>query len=326
MRMGDRSFHSPLQSKENIMQAVAKREMVLAERKANRPNLIGYAFVLPVVFFVAVFLIFPVLFNIFMSFHRWDILTPPVFRELRNYSFLFMDDNFWQAVWNTVVFVVLAVPAQMGLGLLAALLLNEALVGRNWLRGIIFSPMVVSMAAAGIMFRWLFNGSEASPSFVSTAVESLGFNYPNWQLETGPWAMIFIVLMNTWKSAGYCMIIYIAGLQGIPRDLYEAASVDGVDTLWQRFRYISWPLLAPTTALLLITTTIFSFRAFDPMYIMTDGGPNGTTTTIIYYIFLKFQSFSGIAAAAATFLLVLVLCLTAIQLRITRRQEANIYG
>jgi ABC-type sugar transport system permease subunit len=289
-------------------------------------QLTGPAFVLPAMFFIVVFLVFPVLFNIFISFHRWDILTAPQFRGLNNYSFLFRDDDFIQAVINTVIFVVLAVPAQMGLGLLFAVLLNEALVGRAWLRTIIFSPMVVSMAAAGIMFRWLFNGSEAAPSFIATGFQSAGIDYPNWQLETGPWAMFFIVLMNTWKSAGYCMIIYIAGLQTIPRDLYEAGGVDGVQTAWQRFRYITWPLLTATTAILLITTTIFSFRAFDPMFIMTNGGPRGTTTTIIFYIYEKFQQFSGIAAGAATFLLVGVLGLTAVQLYITRRQEASLYG
>lgn len=298
----------------------------LTLRKNILSALTGPAFVLPALLFIIIFLIFPVLFNIFISFHRWDILTSPVFRGLNNYEFLFRDDDFWQAVLNTIIFVVLAVPAQMGLGLLFAVLLNESLRGRAWLRGIIFSPMVVSMAAAGIMFRWLFNGSEASPSFVATAVESLGIDYPNWQLETGPWAMLFIVLMNTWKSAGYCMIIYIAGLQTIPKDLYEAGSVDGISTLWQRFRHITWPMLTSTTAILVVTTTIFSFRAFDPMFIMTDGGPNGTTTTIIYYIYEKFQSFAGIAAGAATFMLVGVLALTAVQLSITRRQEQKVYG
>jgi ABC-type sugar transport system permease subunit len=290
----------------------------------------GYVFVLPAMFLIFVFLIFPVLFNIFISFHKWDILTPPVFRGLRNYEFLFKDNDFWQAVQVTITFVVLAVPTQMGMGLAAALLLNESLKGRGWLRSIVFSPMVVSMAAAGIMFRWLFGGAEASPSFVATLFNSifepLGVQYPNWQLEQGPWAMFFIILMNTWKSAGYCMVIYIAGLQTIPSDLYEAAGVDGMSKFWQKFRYISWPMLAPTTALLLVTTTIFSFRAFDPMYIMTNGGPAGTTTTIIFYIFLKFQAFAGIAAAAATFMLFGVLLLTAVQLYITRRQEATLYG
>jgi ABC-type sugar transport system permease subunit len=296
--------------------------------KVERPksDLTGYAFVLPAVFFVAVFMIFPVLFNIYISFHKWDILTTPVFRGWANYSFLFSDEDFWQAVLTTIIFVALAVPTQMGIGLVAAFLLNEALVGRSWLRSIIFSPMVVSMAAAGIMFRWLFNGSEAATGFVATIARSAGLPFPNWQLETGPWAMFFIILMNTWKSAGYCMIIYIAGLQTISGDLYEAGSVDGISNIWQKFRYIAWPLLAPTTAILFVTTTIFSFRAFEPMFIMTNGGPNGTTTTILFYIYDKFQSFSGIAAAAATFLLVGVLLLTAVQLYITRRQEASIYG
>jgi len=306
---------------------VAVRPVVPTTQPARRTrDLTGYWFVLPVTIFMLIFLVFPVLFNIYISFQKWDILTPPTYRALANYQFLFGNSDFWQAVLNTILFVILAVPAQMALGLLMAVLLNQALVGRAWLRGIVFSPLVVSMAAAGIIFRWLFNGSETAPGFVAEAFRSIGVAFPNWQLRPGSGAMLILVLMNTWKSAGYCMVIYLAGLQTVSRDLYEAAAVDGVRSGWQGFRFITWPLLTPTTAILLVTTTIFSFRAFEPMFVMTNGGPNGETTTIIYYIFLKFQSFAGIAAAAATFLLVGVLALTAVQLYITRRQEANIYG
>lgn len=134
--------------------------------------------------------------------------------------------------------------------------------------------------------------------------------------------MIMVVVMNTWRSAGFAMILYLAGLQSISPQLYEAAQIDGISNAWQKFRYISWPLLAPTTTLLIITNTIGSFQAFDPFFVMTNGGPSGATTSIIFYIYNNFATRTGVASAAATIFLILVLIITAVQLTVTRRQEA----
>lgn len=311
------------------MATLEKENLAIRKPKSRtqRTNdVAGYGFVLPVFIVVAVFLIFPILYNIYISFHRWDILLPPRFVGLANYQYIFSDNRFWQAVVNTIVFVAIAVPAQMGLGLLLAVLLNQQLRGREWLRGIFFSPMVVSIAAAGIIFRWMFNGSDAAPGLFALQFRGLGIGYPDWQGQDGEWAFFFIILMNTWKSAGYSMVIFLAGLQTIPRELYEAAAVDGIRPGWQSFRHITWPLLTSTTAILLITTTIFTFRAFEPIFVMTQGGPVGATTTIVYYIYSKFPNFLGYASAASTFMLAGVLILTAIQLRVTSRREVEVYG
>jgi multiple sugar transport system permease protein len=150
---------------------------------------------------------------------------------------------------------------------------------------------------------------------------NIGIKFPDWQHTNGFMAMVVVVVMNTWKSAGFSMILYLAGLQSINPDYYEAASIDGVRNAWQRFWYISWPLLVPTTTLLIITNTIGSFQAFVPFYVMTSGGPTGATTTIIYYIFNNFASRTGIATAAATLFLLGVLVITAVQLLVARRRE-----
>jgi multiple sugar transport system permease protein len=150
---------------------------------------------------------------------------------------------------------------------------------------------------------------------------NIGIGFPDWQHTNGVWAMIIVVIINTWKSAGFSMILYLAGLQSINPDYYEAASLDGINNAWQRFRYISWPLLVPTTTLLIITNTIGSFQAFVPFYVMTNGGPSGATNTIIFFIYNTFATRTGVATAAATVFLLGVLMITAVQLLVTRRQE-----
>jgi ABC-type sugar transport system permease subunit len=152
---------------------------------------------------------------------------------------------------------------------------------------------------------------------------NIGIKFPDWQHTNGVMAMVMVVIMNTWRSAGFSMILYLAGLQSISPQLYEAAQIDGVRNAWQKFRYISWPLLAPTTTLLIITNTIGSFQAFDPFFVMTGGGPSGATTSIIFYIYNTFATRTGVASAAATFFLIIVLAITAVQLTVTRRREAH---
>ncbi len=148
-----------------------------------------------------------------------------------------------------------------------------------------------------------------------------GLTFPDWQHTNGFLAMVIVVVMNTWKSAGFSMILYLAGLQSINPDLYEASQIDGIRNAWQRFRFISWPLLVPTTTLLIITNTIGSFQAFVPFLVMTNGGPTGATTTIIFYVFNNFASRTGIASAALTLFLLGVLMITAVQLLVARRRE-----
>ena len=291
--------------------------------KRVQTTLSGYLFVLPAIVLVAVFLIYPIGFVIYVSFQKWGILGEPKFVGLDNYIAIFRDKSFWAALLNTGYYMVLAVPAQIALGLLMAFLVNKKdIPGRDIFRTGFFIPMAVSFVAAGIVFSWILT-TTPMPGFIPELARKLGLPFPLWQTVDQAWAMVMIVLMNTWKSAGYCMVIYLAGMQSINNDYYEAAQLDGVKNDFQMFRHITWPLLAPTTFLLVVSTTIFTVRGFEPIFVMTAGGPAGATTTLVYYIYRKFPNLMGISSAAATVMLVGILALTAAQYWANRRSEGN---
>ena len=285
-----------------------------------RALLAGYMFILPATALVTVFLIYPIVFVLYISFHKWGILGTPQFVGFDNYLAIFKDRLFWQAALNTAYYAVLAVPSQIGLGLLMAILINQKVFARDVFRTIFFVPLAVSFVAAGIIFSWILTTTPMQ-GFLPDLFAKLGLDFPLWQTTNPGWAMVMIVVMNTWKSAGYAMVIYLAGLQGINPDYYEAASIDGVKTEWQMFRHITWPLLAPTTFLLTVSTIIFTVRGFEPIFVMTQGGPAGATTTLVYYVFRKFPNLMGISSAASTFLLVAIVLLTVAQYVANRQQE-----
>jgi multiple sugar transport system permease protein len=282
----------------------------------------GYGFILPSILLVAIFLLYPIGFVIFIGFHKWGILGTPEFVGLKNYITIFNDPRFWKAVLNTVYYMVLAVPIQIGLGLLLAVLVNRKdITARDLFRTIYFIPLAVSFVAAGIIYKWILTTTPLE-GFLPNLFGKLGLPFPNWQTTNPLWAMVMIAIMNTWKSAGYAMVIYLAGLQGINKDYYEAASIDGVRSGWQLFRYITWPLLSPTTFLLVISTIIFTVRGFEPIFVMTQGGPAGATTTLVYYVYQKFPNLMGVSSAASTFLLVAILLLTVVQYVANQRAES----
>lgn len=296
--------------------------MVNAKLMAKiRINITGYMFVLPAMVLVGIFLIYPMVFLIYVSFHKWGILGVPKFVGMSNYAFLLRDGRFWQAVWATIYYAILAVPAQIALGLLLAVLLNQKIFACAVFRTIFFIPMAMSFVAAGILFNWILTTTPLI-GFLPKLFQALRLAFPQWQSTDANWAMVMIVIMNTWKSVGYAMVIYLAGLQGINPTYYEAAQIDGAKSGWQMFRHITWPLLAPTTFLLIVTTTVFTVRGFEPIYVMTAGGPAGATTTLVYYVYNKFPNLMGTSSAAATVLLFGVLLLTVAQFAANRRKEA----
>jgi multiple sugar transport system permease protein len=292
-----------------------------------REQLSNFSFTVPALALMAVFLFYPIVYVIWLSFQKWNLLGAPKFIGLDNYSTILTgpsQPDFFHSVFVSIIFVVLAMPAQIALGLVLAVLLERELRGRAFFRSIFFFPMVVSFVAAGVTFTWLFDPTNGYfPSLLEHLPFGLSITLPDWKHDS-TWGVVFVVLMNTWKVVGFSMILYIAGLQGINAELYEAAEIDGARTTWQRFKHISWPLLIPTTTLLVITNTIGSFQAFVPFYVMTQGGPAGETRTIVYFIYNTYLNRTGIACAAATLFLIFVLIITAIQLRATRSSE-NIY-
>ena len=284
-------------------------------------NLAGYGFILPAIVLISIFMLYPIGFVIYISFHKWGILGTPEFVGFANYIKIFNDPKFWKATLNTVYYMVLAVPSQIGLGLFLANMLNRKdIFGRDIFRTIFFIPLAVSFVAAGIIFNWILTVMPIE-GFLPKLFQTLGLGFPQWQSSDPYWAMVMIALMNTWKSAGYAMVIYLAGMQGIDKELYEAAQIDGVRNGWQKFRYITWPLLTPTTFLLVISTIIFTVRGFEPIYVMTAGGPAGATTTLVYYVYQKFPNLMGVSSAASTFLLVAIMLLTLAQYMVNARKE-----
>jgi len=282
----------------------------------------AFSFTAPALVLIAIFLVYPICYVVYLSFQRWNLLGTPVFIGLQNYhTIFFVDPTFLKSISVTALFVVLAVPTQVALGLLMAILIEDEFRGRTFFRTVFFIPMVISFVAAGITFEWMFS-TGANPGLFPTLLSNIGITFPDWQHTNGLAAMIMVVIMNTWKSAGFSMILYLAGLQSISPELYEASQIDGVGNAWQKFRHISWPLLAPTTTLLIITNTIGSFQAFTPFLVMTNGGPSEATTSIIFYIYNTFATRTGVATAAGTIFLIVVLIITAVQLTVSRRQES----
>ncbi len=272
----------------------------------------GYLFLLPNISGFLSFTFVPILFSFGLSFTQWEILTPPRFVGIENFIALMKDHYFWFYFKNTLIFM-LEVPIGMAVSLGLALAMNQQLKGIVIFRTIYFLPVVSNLVAVAMVWRWIYN-----PDFglLNAFLKSIGILHPpNW-LSSPAWAKPAIIIMDVWKGAGYNMLLYLAALQGIPQTLYEAAEVDGANS-WHKFWYITLPMLAPTNFFIFVMGIIGGFQAFGAQYVMTQGGPAGSTTTIVYYIFLNaFQWFKmGYASAIAWFLFLLMFLVTVLQFR-----------
>jgi multiple sugar transport system permease protein len=287
--------------------------------RRQRDTWTAYLFVLPAALLLSVFVIYPIVDLVVVSLHEWNILEDRMtYVAEANYRAVLADENFRQAFVNTLVFVAGTVPTGMVISLGLALLLDSRIRGIRILRTAIFTPFVTSTVAAGVVFVWLFDSDQGS---VNAILRVVGIKGPNW-LQSETWAMTVVIVMTLWKQAGYTMVLFLAGLQAIPESTYEAATIDGARPGWQTFRHITWPQLWPTTFFVLVVSVIFAFRAFEPMYVMTRGGPVGSTTTLVYYVFDRAFRFGdmGQAAAVSTLLLALVMALTWLQFRFGREE------
>lgn len=286
----------------------------------SRDTRTAYLFLFPAIALLAAFVLYPLLQLLWMSVHDWNILRGDArFVGAANYRAILNDEAFWQALKNTFIYVAASVPLGVVLSLALALLLNKKLRGIGFIRTAIFTPVVTSTVAAGIIFVWL---TDFDTGLLNAALSTIGMAPVNW-LQSETWAMPAVVLMTLWKQAGYNMVLFLAGLQAIPEDVYEAAAVDGATSGWQVFRHITLPLLKPTTFFVTVISVIYAFRAFEQMYAMTRGGPVGSTTTLVYYIFDKAFKYGnmGQAAVVATLMVVIVLAVTALQFRWQRSGE-----
>jgi multiple sugar transport system permease protein len=289
--------------------------------RAARDTRTAYLFLFPACLLLGVFVLWPLLQLIWVSAHQWNILKDQMtFVGAGNYRAILSEGDFWKALVNTFYYVAVTVPVGMAISLGLALLLNERIKGVGFFRTAVFTPFVTSTVAAGVIFVWLLD-YEYGP--VNAALDAVGVGRVNF-LQSDRWAMAAVILMTLWKQAGYNMVLFLAGLQGIPQMYYEAAQIDGARRGWQTFRHVTWPLLWPTTFFVLVISVIFAFRAFEPMYVMTRGGPVGSTTTLVYYIFDKAFKFGnmGQAAAVSALMVVIVLLITWVQFKFQKDIEA----
>jgi multiple sugar transport system permease protein len=276
---------------------------------ANYKNkLTPYIFLLPSVLIIAVFALIPLAHALIISFQK-DILIDQSFCGFKHYLSLMDDTEFWAAMRNTFYYSFITVPVGLVLALGTALLLNQKLAGRAVFRTVFFLPVIISMVVIAMIWRWMF--SENFGIF-NQLLALFGFNPVNW-LTNAKTALPSIMVMSIWKGYGYGMVIYLAGLQGIPGSYYEAARIDGADRS-QQFWFITLPLLAPTTLFVLVVAFIGSFQVFEQVYVMMGGAPNLNTTVLVYYIYHQFgKGDLGLACAAAFILFAIILVLTLIQ-------------
>ncbi|WP_313558962.1 carbohydrate ABC transporter permease [Ruminiclostridium cellobioparum] len=281
--------------------------------RERRNLLTGLAFIAPNFIGFLIFSLIPVGASLVLSFSNWDLISPPEFIGIGNYKELFTADPlFWKVLWNTVRYCLMAIPGMMILALLLALLVNQRLRGRMIYRFIYFLPVVTSSIAVSIVWTWMFNTDFGLINqFLSI------FNVPsiNWLADERT-AMVAIATVGIWSSAGYNMVLFLAGLQAIPRQLYEACEIDGGGTL-RKFTSVTIPMLTPTTFFVLVMSIINSFQVFDYVYMMTRGAPNNTTKSIVSYIYDNgFQFFKmGNASALSWVLFLIVFSLTYVQFK-----------
>lgn len=281
-----------------------------------RYALVVLAFLLPSAVPMAMFTIYPMFGALWVSLHKWNLLSPMEWVGLGNYAKLLQDPDTLNAFGNTFYYILGYLPLVYVGGLALALALNQALPLRGLLRGVYFLPVVTSWIVVALIWRWLLN---PEVGIVNAALGLFGIDGPGWWTDP-TWAMPSIILASAWKDLGFVMIILLAGLQAIPQDLYEAATVDGAGW-WRRLFNITLPMLTPSTFFVIVISLINGFQVFDQVYAMTGGGPAGASTVVVQQIYdLTFRySRAGEAAALSWLLFVLVLVVTIIQIRGQKR-------
>ncbi len=284
----------------------------------------------PAFLILFVFKVLPIIFAFRLSFYDWGIAGIKGFVGLKNYYYLMKDPFFWQSVINTIYYTIFAVPLNITISLFIAYLLNRGIKALGLLRTIYFLPVITSIVAVSVVWKWLYDPNRGLFNYFLTLVGLhplkwleeprgifemiLGTNLP--YILKGPSLALFsLVLMSVWKSLGYNVVIFLAGLKNIPDVYYEAAKIDGAG-MWQTFRNVTIPLLSPTTFYVMIMSTIISFQVFAPVWTMTGpppGGPLGTTSVIVYYLYQKgfeeYQVGYGSAIAFVFFLMILAITL-----------------
>lgn len=287
--------------------------------KLRRKNtLIAWSFILPNFLGFFLFTLVPVIFSFVLAFMKWDSFNPAEFVGFKNFTKMLSDETFLISLKNTVLYTIGVVPLTLVISLLLAILLNQKIKGIGFFRTAFFFPYVTSLVAIAVVWNMLFHPTMGPINqFLRIFIE----NPPGWT-SSSDWALFAIVIVSVWRGMGYYMILYLAGLQGIPKELYEAASMDGAGK-WRQFLNVTIPSLRSTTFFVTVMLVINCFKVFDLVQVMTDGGPGRSTNVLVYQIyneaFVKFDF--GYASAISLVLFVIVLGITVIQFKWNQRQE-----
>lgn len=307
------------------------KETVLATGKIKKPllskgvrdHLVAYSFIAPNFIGFAIFTLVPMIFAIILAFVKWDGSNPMNFVGLKNFIRLIQDTTFHKALWNTVAYTIGVVPLTMVCALALAILLNKKLFGRNFMRTAFFFPYVASLVAVAAVWNFIFSPTMGPINNILHSITGIPIeDLPRWAADKD-WAMFTVVLFTVWKNMGYYMVIYLAGLQGVNPELYEAADLDGANS-WQRFRNVTIPQLAPTTFFVLMILVINSFKVYDifiNLFAGADNQLNDSTRVLVYQIYnTAFRSLDyGYANAMAIVLFLIVMGITIIQFRGEKR-------
>lgn len=293
-----------------------RKQRTVRSPLAKREAITGYLFTAPAVLGFLIWVAGPMLFSAWLSLTEWDLLSPPEFVGLSNYVAMFQDDLFWQSLRVTFYFTLVSVPLFQVSALAVALLMNSNVRGISIFRTIYFLPSIVPLVANAMLWAWILNSDFG---LLNAVLRFLGLPKVLW-LQDPRWAMPALITMSLWGIGG-AMLIYLAGLQGVPQQLYEAAEIDGAN-YWHRFRHVTIPMLSPVIFFNLLLGLIGALQTFTQGYIITNGGPQNST--LFYALYLYRQAFTnfqmGYAAALAWVLFMIVLVLSVFVFRYLGRQ------
>jgi multiple sugar transport system permease protein len=308
------------------MVATTAREPTTTVRAAGKPSRkrddtrLAILFILPALIGFLVFMVWPTLRGIYLSFTKFNLLTPPEFNGLDNYIRMVQDPVFWNAMKVTLYYVVINIALQTALALVIAVMMQR-LTKSTWLRGIILTPYLVSNVVAAMVFLWIldFQLGIGNNILVAIGVDRIPF------LSSDTWVIPTIAVINVWRHVGYTALLIFAGLQTIPETVYEAGRIDGASEV-RMFRSITLPLLRPIIALVLIITVVGSFQVFDTVAIATRGGPVDSSRVLQFYIYdVAFGRFQfGYASAMSVALLVVLVIITFVQYRVARADTSDL--
>lgn len=294
------------------MDGKEKKTRVLFWR--NR-KVVPYLFILPNMVLFLTFMIVPLIMTFYYSAVKWNGMGKPKLIGFDNFIYIFGDEVFRKSLFNTFYYTIATVPILMVLALLFAILLNSKIPLRGLIRSAIYIPAVVSTVVVGKVFMWIFQEQLGLINYLITSFDGSAIQWTN----DPRFAMIMLIVATIWQRTGYNMVIYLAGLQGIPTEMMEAAVIDGANTR-QKFRYVVLPLLKNTHMFVMITCVIHAFRSFDLVYTMTQGGPLNSTKTIVMYIYEQAfnKNYYGRAASAGVILFVCLVGFTIVRLKVEK--------